>query len=272
MIVTDLEQSLCGCAQIIEPTFNNEASTYIINNYSQVYEHVRKEGIREDKAQDLVEDVLLSILEAERNGEGFDPNYGEGYMDVSQFVHGRIKLYCKNSRYRSDIVDEATDTMVQTIVTEVPETNATGDIVYGKDGKAKIRKQTEKKKITTKVQVYAASPNYNDEDDADSFQVAFALAATSDSTDDIADMIDLRSNIDTCIDICSLHNINILNIFKNIDALGCMLSSKKKTSESVFYKLSELIEEHDEMADSLRNVLTFSAKNRDTFDSVLATF
>ena len=268
---------LCGGATIIEPSssFNNEASSFIVENYNDVYKYILKEGIREDRAQDLLEDVLLSIIEAERNGEGFDANYGEGYMDVSQFVLGRIKLYCKNSKYRSDIVDEATDSIIQTIVHEEPETNATGDVLI-RNNKIKMKRTVEKKKVPVKVQVYAASSSgcIDDESELDSFQVAFALASVSDSTDDIAEMMDLRSNIDTCIDFCSLYDVNILNIFRNIDTLASMLSTrgKKKSAESVFYKLSELVTNHDEFADALRSVLSFSAKDRPTFDSVLATF
>ena len=112
-------------------------------------------------------------------------------------------------------------------------------------------------------------------DNNDDFQKAFATAAVADSTDDITEMMSLREQIDYCIDICSLHDVNILNAFKNIDALADMLgdySKKKKTAESVFSKLSELVEYHTELGTNLIEILRYSAKNRSVFEAIIATY
>ena len=60
-----------------------------------------------------------------------------------------------------------------------------------------------------------------------------------------------------------------------MDKIANMLgdvSKKKKTSESVFNKLSELVEYHDEFGRVLMEILRFSSNNRAEFESVLATY
>ena len=71
-----------------------------------------------------------------------------------------------------------------------------------------------------------------------------------------------------------LQKINT-NIFKNIDALAEMLgdySKKKKTAESVFSKLSELVEYHTDLGTNIIEILRFSAKNRAMFEAIIATY
>ena len=105
MLVGFLDSSLGLSARIIEPDVNREASTYIINNYSNLISVIRQCDISAEKANDLLHDVYISIVDAEDNGEGFDMEFGSridednnvdfNIMNVEQFVIGRIKLYAK---------------------------------------------------------------------------------------------------------------------------------------------------------------------------------
>ena len=101
------------------------------------------------------------------------------------------------------------------------------------------------------------------------------MATAADTIDELAEFYSLKEQIDYCIDICSLHNVNILNVFKNVDMLADMLgdySKKKKNADSVFAKLSELVTYHTEFGAALTNILTYSASNRNNFDIVLASY
>lgn len=274
-------------AYILEPVINREASSYIIDNYRNLIGIVRSCDVKEEKANDLLHDVYISIVDAEENGEGFDMEYGSrvnedgeieaNLMSVEQFVIGRIKLYAKNNKYRTDVI-EATNGTVNEIHTYYDaEMDEHGHEVLNKDGTPKLVKRVERRKVSILMTANAASFNEGGDvaDNNDDFQKAFATAAVADSTDDITEMMSLREQIDYCIDICSLHDVNILNVFKNIDALADMLgdySKKKKTAESVFSKLSELVEYHTELGTNLIEILRYSAKNRSVFEAIIATY
>lgn len=274
-------------AYILEPVINREASSYIIDNYRNLIGIVRSCDVKEEKANDLLHDVYISIVDAEENGEGFDMEYGSrvnedgeieaNLMSVEQFVIGRIKLYAKNNKYRTDVI-EATNGTVNEIHTYYDaEMDEHGHEVLNKDGTPKLVKRVERRKVNILMTANAASFNEGGDvaDNNDDFQKAFATAAVADSTDDITEMMSLREQIDYCIDICSLHDVNILNVFKNIGALADMLgdySKKKKTAESVFSKLSELVEYHTELGTNLIEILRYSAKNRSVFEAIIATY
>lgn len=274
-------------ASLVEPSINHEASNYIMNHYGELIAIIRKQEIKEEKAQDLLHDVYISIVEAEAEGNGFDMEYGSrinedgeveyNIMNVEQFVIGRIKLYAKNTKYRTDIVDGTTGSITETRVYWESELDKNGQEIIGNDGKKKLIKKVEKCKVPVMVTMSAAS--FNDggdvEENNDEFQKAFAMASTSDSTDDVTDTLSLREQIDYCIDVCDMHGVNILNVFKNIDTLVDMLgeySKKKKTAESVFAPITELIGTHDELASNLMEVLLFSSRNRAAFDAIIATY
>lgn len=274
-------------ANIIEPDINREASDYLKNNYHELIAIVKKTGVKEEKAQDLVHDVFISLVEAESEGNGFDMEFGSRHgnadsddvniMDVAQFVISRIKNYAKNAKYRTDIV-EANCTSVNEVVTyDVEELDSNGNCILDKDGKPKTKRVSEKSKVKTYVTLNAAS--FNDGggmiDGNDDFQKAYAVAATADMVDDSIEMLSIRNQIDYCIEVCELHGFNILNVFKNIDKIADMLgdmSKKKKSADSVFSKLSELANYHDEFGASLMEVLTFSSKNKAIFDGIIASY
>lgn len=274
-------------AHIIEPKTNHEASDYVISNYNTLKAIIRRCDIKEEKAEDLLHDVFISLVESEQNGNGFDMEYGNNridgkddicnIMDVEQFVIGRIKLYAKNPKYRTDIVEATNSFVHETDTYYETELDEQGHEVLNKDGTPKLIKKTHRHKVQVTVTSNAASFNEGGDvkDNNDDFQKAFATAATADSTEDITEMLSLRDEINYCIDVCSLHKINILNIFKNIDKLAEMLgdySKKKRTAESVFSKLSELVSYHDELADSIMEVLRYASKNRAVYDLVMSTY
>lgn len=274
-------------AYILETVINREASSYIIDNYRNLIGIVRSCDVKEEKANDLLHDVYISIVDAEENGEGFDMEYGSrvnedgeieaNLMSVEQFVIGRIKLYAKNNKYRTDVIEATNGTVNEVHTYYDTEMDEHGHEVLNKDGTPKLVKRVERRKVNILMTANAASFNEGGDvaDNNDDFQKAFATAAVADSTDDITEMMSLREQIDYCIDICSLHDVNILNVFKNIDALADMLgdySKKKKTAESVFSKLSELVEYHTELGTNLIEILRYSAKNRSVFEAIIATY
>jgi len=287
MLIGSSSASLYFFAFIKEPVINREASKYIIEHYSELIGIIRKADIKEEKAQDLLHDVYISIVESEENGNGFDMEFGSrvnensdievNLMDVSQFVIGRIKLYAKNTKYRTDIVEGNHGFVTETQVYYETELDKNGQEVLSKDGKPKLIKKIEKRKVPVMMTSNAAS--FNDggdvEENNDEFQKAFALASKADSAEDIAEVMSIREQIDYCIDVCSLHDVNLLNILRNMDMLADMLGSyskKKKTAESVFSKITELLDYHNELADNLMEVLKFSARNRMVFDEIIATY
>ena len=274
-------------AKIIEPDVNREASSYIIGNYQNLIGIIRGCDICIDKANDLLHDVYISIVDAEDNGNGFDMEFGSrvdeygnvdfNIMNVEQFVIGRIKLYAKNNKYRSDIIEATNGSICETSTYYVTELDEHGQEVIGKDGRLKKVKKTETKKVNVTITTCAAS--FNDGGDVtennDDLQKAYATASVADSTDDINELMSLRENIDYCIDVCNFHEVNLLNILKNIDFLSEMLgdySKKKKTAEGIFKQLSELVSYNDIFGSTLMEILNYSSRNRAAFDMVIATY
>lgn len=274
-------------AYILEPVINREASSYIIDNYRNLIGIIKSCDVKEEKANDLLHDVYISIVDAEENGEGFDMEYGSrlnengeveaNLMSVEQFVIGRIKLYAKNNKYRTDVIEAANGNVNEVHTYYDTEMDEHGREVLNKDGTPKLVKRVESRKVSILMTANAASFNEGGDvtDNNDDFQKAFATAAVADSTDDITEMLSLREQIDYCIDVCNLHGINILNVFKNIDKLAEMLgdySKKKKTAESVFSKLSELVEYHTDLGANIIEILRYSAKNRAVFEAIIAAY
>lgn len=236
-----------------------EASSYIVNNYAKIIGKIKAIGIKDEKANDLLHDVYVNLLSDEKNGEGFDEDYGDGNMTVEQFVFARINGYAKNEKYRTDIVDSKKMT-VETVV-EISDTDDFGT------GKAKSRKV--KVKDTIHFSAVAATTLNDELEDNDGFQTAYSLASISDCSEDIEGALSLREQIETCIDICELNGIPIINIFRNVDKLGEVLIGRK--SDGVFSRLRDLVKESDELSENLMNVLEYRKAHRDIYDSVMET-
>lgn len=275
-------------ASIIEPEINREASEYIQANYYDLIGWISKKlEIKDDKKYDLLNDVFISVVNSEDDGEGFDMEYGEkmgrsdedspNIISCEQFIKGRLKLYAKNNKYRTDIVEHGNSYVYRSDVYYETEVDKNGQVVLGKDGKPKLVRHVNKKKVGVTITSHAASFNQGGdvESNNDDFQKAYAMAAVADSTDDTVEILSLREQIDYCIDVCELHGVHILNMFKNLDMLADLLgeySKKRKKAESVFSKITELAEYHDEFGETLISILNYSAKNRAAFDLVMATY
>lgn len=80
---------------------NNIATTYVEEHYDEIIVTALKMGIADEKAQDMVHDVYLSLVRAEENGEGYriDAKDSGEAITVEQFIYGRLKGYSKNIRY-----------------------------------------------------------------------------------------------------------------------------------------------------------------------------
>jgi hypothetical protein len=289
MLVGIETKGIQNYACIIEPNINREASSYLVNNYRNLIKIVKSvsNGEVKEKAGDLLHDVYMSLVDSEENGEGFNMEYGSyinekgelecRIMNVEQFVIGRIKLYSKNVRYHTSVIEAAGGYIKENHVHFDTVLDKDGNDVLNKDGTRKLIKRVESRKIPILMTANAASFNDGGDvaDSNDDFQKAFAMASTADSTDDITEELSIREQIDYCIDICSLHDIKIVNILKNIDKIAMMLgecSKKKKSAESVFGELPELVKYHQELGQNLVDILTFAQNNRAVFDAIISTY
>ena len=217
----------------LEPEINKEASTYIEENYEEIKRQVLKFGVHPDKASDLVNDVYISIVMSENEGEGYDFNKssrGDG-ITVAQFVYGRLKGYSKNIRYRGDIID-------------------------GRNNKDK------------RVVVVASSCTDTSElERLSSFQKAYALAESEGDVDSIGDILaenSILEELDYCIRCEDRIGFSIVTLLRNIEDI---MSSQ--INKSVFNALRDAVLKDEELAEAFRSVLEFSAKNRDKFNGLL---
>lgn len=287
MLLSEYNNGLGLEAKIIEAEVNHEASEYISTHYRELIKFIKSLSIKEEKANDLLHDVYISVVTAENEGNGFNMEYGSTVnddgtincrlIDIAQFVYGRIKLYAKNAKYRTDIVESGNNYVNETKVYYESVLDAKGKEILDKDGNIKTVKKVEKTKVPILVSMVAATPNEGGDivDNNDDFQKAFYTASVSDSTDNVTDMLSMQEQIDFCVDLCNMHNVNIVNILKNIDILSDMLgdySKKKRVPETVFKKITELATYHDEFRNALVDVIKYSATNKGDFERLMLAY
>lgn len=218
----------------LEPVVNREASQYITDNYDEILRQIPKLGVCEEKAVDLLNDVFVSIIEAENEGNGYDinrANDGDCIL-VSQFVYGRLKRYAMNTRYRTDVVEK------------------------------KLNKDK-----TVKVEVMSSSYSGNDYDTLDSFQKAYATAGSFDDIEAVEDTLSITERIDFCIDFDYVVGMSMLALFKNIESLG-----QEDICKSVFEPLKDALKIHDEFAEAFKNVVEYAMTHKARFESILARY
>jgi len=218
--------NMIGEVKFLEPEVNKEASNFIMDKYSEIIRQTSKMGVHRDKVEDLVHDVLVSIIEAEEEGKGYDSSKG---ILVSEFVYGRIKKYSKNKRYSVRYVEAG---------------------------------GTENDRFTVTASSCSDASDY---EDMDQFQRAYAMAATYDELDDIDETLSIKEKIEYCIGFSEIAGMDILSILKNIKVFN------EKVNASLFNGLKRAIKQHDEFASSLREVLEFSIKNREAFETIMET-
>lgn len=219
-------------AAFIEPVVNTEASQYIASHLSEIRNQTRKMGVDQDKVDDLVSDVWLSIREAELNGNGYDISHSNenDVITVEEFVYGRIKGYSMNNKYRAGAMERRVS-----------------------------------KDSTKNIEIISAScSDASDLDNLDGFQKAFALAATYDDIDNVEAEMSLRSNIEFCMSFDEQIGFKLINLLKNID-----LFSQVGFSSSLFDKLKEAIEYHDEFGAAFKEVMSVAVSSKPVFEAVV---
>lgn len=281
MLISSKDVDLGLKVKLAEPKINREASNYIMENYKDVVKIIRSAGgVDTDKIEDLIQDVYISIIESEEDGNGFDMNYGtHGLMNVEQFVLGRIKLYAKNAKYKKGVVESYKGKTRETrkVIEEVIDEKGRPVL----DSKGNVRTRTRKVVERADKLVTATAASFNEggdvEDNNDEFQKAYAMAATADSTDDTAEMLSMREQIEFCIDICDKYEVNILHVFRNIDLLANLVkpSTKKRKPEGVFAKIAEIAEYNPDFYSAFNSILRCSAHSNSAkglFESIIAQY
>ena len=229
-------------ATFLEPKVNREASKYITENYYDIASQIPKMGIHEDKVYDLLNDVYISIVQGEDEGNGYDMNKSNDgdCILVSQFVYGRIKGYTKNSRYRTDVTETFT---------------------------RKNRKETVEEKKKNKLSIVASSSLGQDFDAMDNFQKAYATAGSFDDIEAVDEEMSVRENMDYCVGFDSLVGLSMAALFKNIDIMASCDIHK-----SLFDSLKYTIKIHDMFAEAFKSIVEYSMKNRTSYDRIVMEF
>ena len=247
MIISANTRKLSNCyaAMLIEPPVNREASKYIENNYSTLLKIAMSHGVDRSKAEDLIQDVWLSVYRAESNGDGFDSQYGidldtntGSIMNVEQYIATRIRLYAMNDKYNSNICDSYSSKKDSYIVVQASFDEAEKDTSTDSE-----------------------------------FQRAYRNAQTVNTIADKTEELSLREQIDYCIDICDKYGVNILNLFKNIDMLSTFISDvKNKTKDSIFSSLNRIAAENDEFETAFISVLRYASIHEPEFSAIMESF
>lgn len=241
-----VEKNFSGlnCTELMEPVVNHLATEYFVENYETIIKQARKmSGVDPHKVEDLVNDVFKSLLEGENAGEGYDISHSrEGsVIGVADFVYGRLKMYSKNRRYAVEGCDRRVSTKR---IGDTTVTNVEFDIGYA----------------STLIDL-------SESDHMDSLQRALMTAHSYDAEiESIEDEMSLRNDIEFCLDFNEVVGMDLMNLFRNMDAFSAAFDA------SIFDSLKAAMKEHDELGEALHNVLTTAVKQRSLFDAVLATF
>lgn len=268
------DTDVCTSTALKEIRVNHDASEYIINNYSLIQKAVVAKGIDVDRAKDLISDMYLNLFESETNGDGYDEDYGDGGISVGQFVIARALQYAKNVKYSNEYVDTATDKMVVNEVVETPMLNKDGSYKRDRKGNIKMNKQINKKTVRSSIAVYAATDcGIGGEVSNDGFQTAYAMASVVDEEPDFIGEKEIREYIDTCIDICSLHNYDILPILKNISELASVVAvSKSNAVSNMLGKLTSIVKANDDLGEAIREIFKYREDNLDEYEGIIACY
>ena len=251
----------------IESGNNREASRFIGENYNEIVNQVRKMGVHPEMVHDIIADVYISINNSEENGEGYNENYQGRITTIEEFVYGRIKGYSKNAKYRTDVIQANTSGYEVERLKE--ERRHLANIESNSERRFKIAEidLKIKKAEQSSYIVYAGETDTDDIDSMNSFQKAYASACTYDEIEDIENMIDIREQINYCLEFEGRVGLSVIGLLKNLDVLSAELVNK-----SLFDKIRDAVKYHDEFGEALKNVIEFSMNQRSAFDSVIATY
>ena len=223
---------------------NTEASSFIVDNYDKLEKAAAGMNISPDKASDLVHDVFISVVKSERSGEGYNPDY-LGVDSVEKFVYGRMKAYSKSPKYKSDVVEMA-------------------------------RVSSSSREPVYSYAVAASFDEKNDKDnnEYDSFQLAYMNANIANTTDEIIDNSSIEEQFEYLLDICSKYDIKVANILKNMDKISSLLNSSKfyRKGLDILKDLKSSLDYNDEAKEALTNVLELSKRDRDAFELLISRY
>lgn len=263
---------------LVEPKVNHTASSWLIENRSMIIKHLATKGII-DKADDLYEDVYISLITAENDGNGYDMNYMQNSMiTVEAFVMARVNRYAKSKKYRSDCIDSKSYVMTVKDTVRTPKIGIDGKPIKDDNGRIVYVTEVTSRKTKISCTTYAATPIGTDDEITAENSTAFKYSnAVSESAyadiQNVEDTLSLQGSIDLCIDIADKYGVDILGIFKRIDVIGEALASiKAKRDEALeaFRKIGDIAKENDEFRSALEEVLSYSESNKETFKGILA--
>lgn len=222
-------------ASFIEPAINREASQYMEQHYEELVLQARKMGLNEEKAFDAVHDVYVSIVKAEKEGNGYNVNNGKtgDFILVHQFIFGRLKKYSKNDKYRTDIVQRLKGSNRET---------AEGEVIASSG---------------------SATDNF---DSLDSFQKAYASAGTYDDLAIIEDELSIKEQIEFCEEFDSVVGMKMRELFKNLNILR-----NENVDKSLFNSLKAAVKYHTEFGEAFQNIVQFSMEHADIYNSIVST-
>ena len=237
-----------GCCALVEPEVNHLATEFFVENYNTIIAQAKKmvnntNGVSVDasKVEDLVQDVYMSLLAAENEGNGYDPkkSYEGDYVTVAEFVFGRLKLYAKNRRYSPEGCDRHTVTK-----------RVNGEAVSMVDFDI----------------VYASADDNKEPEEMSSLQRAYANAAClEDGVEAVNEIMSLRQSMEFCIDFSQVVGMNFKAMFEHIDDFSGDIDN------SIFDNLRDQLKYHDELSEALFNVLSSAVTHRAAFDEALST-
>lgn len=170
----------------MEPVINRDASNFISEHYGELVQKAKEMGVDASKAEDIVQDVTVSILKAEEAGDGYDMSRGnkdDSVISVRQFVFGRLKGYSKNKEYRKP----------------------TESSIAKPDGSGYFMNEI------------PSSENSSDLDKLSACQKAYNLAADYDSLSDIEDAQAFEEELDYILQFDKVFDYRLSAFLKNIE-------------------------------------------------------
>lgn len=182
---------------------------------------------------DLLNDLYINLLKAEERGEGYNMAYVEkGFITVEQFIFARIKLYKKNPKYRAAYLNSTkngSNVVQPCFETEEVPSSFTGDDV------------TEMNSYQRELSYASVDPEY-----------------------DLMDRKYAKEDLEYCLDFEPNIEIPLVGFLIHIDEI-----TEKKVDPSIFTRLRETLEYHNEFKDSLLRLLVYRTKHRLEFEELL---
>lgn len=218
----------------IEVDVDHEASTYMVENYDMILRQAVKMGVDPVKVEDLVQDVYISLLDGENNGNGYSIEHSRSgsVITVADFVFGRLKGYSKNSRYRAGVERHGAST------------------------------------VENSIEIVCASSSSSDTSDLDSMQRAYMMAPSydGDEMENTEILASLRQDLELCLDFNEVVGFDLRNLFTSIDQFS------GEFGNSLFEKLSKALNYHTDFGDAFKNVLMAAKINRVMFEDIVAEY